>query len=191
MICDLSAKSSLSSSMNRFSYSTEYSYLLLFLGNIKRQKQITSDHEDFTDEIEGFADQILAGEDSTSNQADDASIEYNCDLCGKVFGKSKNLKMHVKTVHQGIKMSCHVCTKEFCNKEDLKTHIKRDHEGDLNYNTCESCGKAFSRPGNLYTHIKSVHKKLKDQKCDFCERMYSRRDALRKHIQTVSLVRVN
>ena len=178
--------------MNRISYSTEnvrrslaeYSFFLLFLGDVTSQKQ-TFDSEDFTDEIEGFADQILA--ENSNNQAND-SIEYNCELCGKVFAKCKNLKMHVKTVHQGIKMSCHICTKEFCNKEDLKTHLRRVHEGDQNYNTCPTCRKAFSRPGNLYTHIKSVHKKLKDQKCDFCERMYSRKDALRKHIQTVSLV---
>ena len=163
----------------------EISSLQLLLGDDSdtiRQKQ-TFEPEEFTDEIDGITDQILA--ENVTNPAK-VSLDYNCDSCGKIFRKCKNLKIHVKTIHQGIKQSCQVCTKEFCNKEDLKTHMKRVHEGDQNYNKCPTCRKPFSRPGNLHTHIKSVHEKRKDQKCDYCIFYSSRKDALKKHIETVN-----
>ena len=139
----------------------EISCLQLFLGDDTISQKQTFEPEEFTDEIDSFTDQILA--ENATNRAK-VSLDYNCDSCGKIFRKCKNLKIHVKTIHQGIKQSCLVCTKEFCNKEDLKTHMKRVHEGDQNYNKCPTCRKPFSRPGNLQTHIKSVHEKLKDQK---------------------------
>ena len=52
--------------------------------------------------------------------------DYICDTCGKSFSDRQYLKLHVKTVHEGVK----------------------DHK-------CDTCGKSFSRPGHLNYHIKT------------------------------------
>ena len=35
--------------------------------------------------------------------------------------------------------------------------------------TCDTCNKAFSTKKNLKRHIKMVHDKIKDFKCDKCD----------------------
>ena len=61
-----------------------------------------------------------------------------CGICGKTFSKTRNLKNHISTVHEGMK----------------------NHK-------CETCGKAFCSKQYLYLHIGSVHEGIKNHKCDF------------------------
>ena len=48
---------------------------------------------------------------------------------------------------------------------------------------CDECGKAFSKINNLWRHEKSVHKKIKDAKCDLCSFSATSESEVQKHIR--------
>ena len=56
---------------------------------------------------------------------------------------------------------CDQCGKYFSTPRNLKTHIKHIHEGQKNHK-CDQCDKAFSQIVNLKTHIKSIHEREKN-----------------------------
>ena len=51
----------------------------------------------------------------------------------------------------------------------LKRHFKTLHEKLKEYK-CEVCEKEFGQLSSLQTHVKIVHKKLKKHKCQVCEK---------------------
>ena len=63
-------------------------------------------------------------------------------------------------------------------------HIKSVHEKVKNYK-CDICDKAFSRYGALKIHVNSVHEELKNHKCDLCDKAYSQLCQLKLHIKNV------
>ena len=55
--------------------------------------------------------------------------KYNCNKCGKYFGRAGDLKRHNKTIHEGLKnFKCHKCDKSFGQSYHLKRH-QTVHEG--------------------------------------------------------------
>ncbi|KAH8677269.1 hypothetical protein BX600DRAFT_449259 [Xylariales sp. PMI_506] len=86
---------------------------------------------------------------------------HQCEQCGKLFSRSYNYKAHLETHHENREypFPCAVgdCTRKFVRKTDLQRH----HQ--------------------------SVHMKEKNHKCDFCSRMFARKDTLRRYSGTISL----
>ncbi|KAM3592015.1 uncharacterized protein V6R79_011559 [Siganus canaliculatus] len=77
---------------------------------------------------------------------------YSCDICGKMFNRVRNLRIHQRC-HTGEKpYGCMQCGKRFRQTGDLKKH-KRVHTGEKPY-YCNQCGKSFSRGENLKRHQK-------------------------------------
>ena len=77
----------------------------------------------------------------------------------------RNLKMHVKTVHEGIKeFGCDLCSQVFGHKGHMKDHMKNIHgTKDL---PCENCGKLFALKKDLNLHMRRVHGMMKQRyKC--------------------------
>lgn len=61
---------------------------------------------------------------------------FPCDLCAKRFKRKRDLAVHRRQVHQGIKnirrdenVSCDVCGKIYRQKTSLAVHMKI-HEGE-------------------------------------------------------------
>ena len=48
------------------------------------------------------------------------SQNHKCERCGETFGGKKALKLHVESIHEGIRHKCNLCDKEFFVAEGLR-----------------------------------------------------------------------
>jgi KRAB domain-containing zinc finger protein len=67
----------------------------------------------------------------------------------------------------------------------LKAHIETVHEKKKKFFKCEICEKNFSDKSNLNKHISSVHEDKKPFKCELCEFSSSLKGNLNNHIKSV------
>ena len=49
---------------------------------------------------------------------------------------------------------------------------------------CDVCEKVFSRRGDLLKHVKADHDKIKPFVCNECERKFSESGTLKRHMRT-------
>ncbi|KAI0378414.1 hypothetical protein F5Y04DRAFT_283929 [Hypomontagnella monticulosa] len=84
---------------------------------------------------------------------------FQCEVkgCGKLFSRSYNFKAHMETHDE-----------------------KREYPFPC---TVPDCNKKFVRKTDLQRHNQSVHMKEKNHRCDYCGRMFARKDTLRRHME--------
>ena len=62
----------------------------------------------------------------------------------KALVKLVHLKVHIKTVHEGVREhTCHICGKTLSQADHLNLHIKTLHEG-VREHACQVCDKSFA-----------------------------------------------
>ncbi|EEY17314.1 conserved hypothetical protein [Verticillium alfalfae VaMs.102] len=84
---------------------------------------------------------------------------FQCEVkgCGKLFSRSYNFKAHMET------------------HDDKREYPFPCQIGD--------CNKRFVRKTDLQRHHQSVHTKERNHKCDYCSRLFARKDTLRRHME--------
>ncbi|KAF5027522.1 hypothetical protein F66182_371 [Fusarium sp. NRRL 66182] len=84
---------------------------------------------------------------------------FQCEVkgCGKFFSRSYNYKSHLETHDE-----------------------KREYPFPC---TVDGCTKRFVRKTDLQRHHQSVHMKERNHKCDYCGRLFARKDTLRRHME--------
>ncbi|KAI0205797.1 hypothetical protein F4808DRAFT_410328 [Astrocystis sublimbata] len=88
---------------------------------------------------------------------EEANFQCEVEGCGKLFSRSYNYKAHMETHDK-----------------------KREYPFSCTY---EECNKKFVRKTDLQRHHQSVHMKEKNHKCDYCGRLFARKDTLRRHME--------
>ena len=92
---------------------------------------------------------------------------HECQICGKKFARTGQLKVHIDTVHGGIKNHhCKICDKKFGHSGHLNAHVKTVHEDENNSNTnskfqkiykCYRCIKSFTYMNSMKRHMSNFH----------------------------------
>ncbi|KAK3946237.1 hypothetical protein QBC46DRAFT_2870 [Diplogelasinospora grovesii] len=84
---------------------------------------------------------------------------FQCEVkgCGKLFSRSYNFKAHMETHDE-----------------------KREYPFPC---SVADCNKKFVRKTDLQRHHQSVHMKERNHKCDYCGRLFARKDTLRRHME--------
>jgi uncharacterized Zn-finger protein len=78
------------------------------------------------------------------------------------------------------------CNKLFSRSYNYKAHMET-HDEKREYPfpcTVTDCTKKFVRKTDLQRHHQSVHLKERSHKCDYCSRLFARKDTLRRYVPT-------
>ena len=111
------------------------------------------------------------------------SSKFQCEVCEKSFGFSKDLKRHVAGVHGAVEYKCEQCNKFYKTKRVYEDHIK-SHESGYTKPTfaCQVCSRSFSTKYVLATHIKAAHLGMKKSfLCPTCGRSFTQKNSYRQH----------
>lgn len=83
-------------------------------------------------------------------------IKYQCDQCGYAATRPENLTKHIESKHLKLhKWKCEQCDKTFIYRPTLKVHIDTVHLG-IKF-PCTLCKSEFNIKGNLTKHMKVYH----------------------------------
>ena len=109
--------------------------------------------------------------------------KYKCDRCDKKFIALSHLKIHVDSIHLGVKFNCEICSAQFTQKCHLKIHIDTIHL-NLKPFQCDECDYSCGRNATLKEHVDSVHKKIRFR-CSFdgCDKSFSLKSHLNQHLK--------
>ena len=96
--------------------------------------------------------------------------EFKCQTCEKKFASKRNLRRHVRRIHENQTMhECGICEKKYTLQENLRRHIRHIHTKEAMHN-CGICHKKFARKIHKQMHLRrcslNVGKKLRGTKVD-------------------------
>lgn len=139
---------------------------------------------------------------SPSPNNSNASRQYTCHVCAKIYYSMSALKMHIRT--HTLPCKCNICGKAFSRMWLLNGHL-RTHTGISslfiwNFNVpilasnfviskgekpfaCRVCQRAFADRSNLRAHMQT-HSEIKRYRCSDCGKTFSRMGLLTKHVHS-------
>jgi len=133
-----------------FSSSTSSDGLL----KIAKHNDVPTDDECVKPETSGS---ILEDQERTQHRlTTKEEPNFQCEVkgCGKLFSRSYNFNAHMETHNE-----------------------KREYPFPC---TVANCNKKFVRKADLQRHHQSIHIKERPHKCNFCSRLFARKDTLRR-----------
>lgn len=104
---------------------------------------------------------------------------YSCQDCGGRFRTTRDLKLHIRSVHLREKNHvCSVCGKMFSGITSLNSHTFV-HTDERPYQ-CDTCNKAFKKKITLDLH-RRIHSSERPFICSICGKSFRRDKSLKRH----------
>jgi len=108
-------------------------------------------------------------------------LQGGCRKCQVIYGSASELKLHFASAHQRQTFECFVCNKLFLQKFNFLAHIDRVHP-ELGKNfSCQFCDRVYTTREALDEHIKQSHK-TPLLICPMCQKNLPSRESLKKHV---------
>merc|ERR1719186_851153 len=143
-------------------------------GNLKmhiQRKHLKLKYECNFCEHQTTSQQTLKEHQIANHTSDEEKQKYlkKCSMCDFTTLKARNLKQHIKYVHEGKMLTCDRdgCDFESTNKNSLQRHIRSVHEEGDTYK-CDACEFETGRKDYFLRHKISIHGPDK-YFCDQCE----------------------
>ncbi|XP_047358810.1 transcription factor Ouib-like [Vespa velutina] len=110
--------------------------------------------------------------------------KISCEFCISKFRLRRQLKTHIITHHPKlIRTMCMDCITYYENELLLLEHRAIEHNDDQWYR-CDYCQKVFSRKKGLRLHITRSHARRKCYSCDLCNQQFVSKQNLSLHIES-------
>ena len=114
---------------------------------------------------------------------------FKCEYCETSLSSKDYLIYHMKTIHiKERSYSCSICEFQTNHGSSLKKHNDLAHDSiQLNCNMCEWKGNRAKLTNHKKVAHTTVSVKVKEYKCDRCEKAYFRKEHLKKHNERAHL----
>jgi len=129
---------------------------------------------------ESFNTKKIKYENNDSRQKLGWQTVYNCDRCESVFMSDTGLKMHFRSIHEGIRFNCDQCSYTGRQSGDVKRHKEFKHNGVKL--SCSLCSYQTGWQSDLKVHHQSKHEGI-SYSCDLCDYETGRKNHLKAHKQ--------
>lgn len=109
---------------------------------------------------------------------------FPCEHCNKVFRSKPCVKQHMRLMHKGdLRKPCKICGKKV---KFMDSHLMTHKDEPKN---CPTCGILCKNKGVLKSHIRVKHVLVPHLPCQFCERLFKKRNQLMEHEATHTVSR--
>ncbi len=105
-----------------------------------------------------------------------------CPECGKCFKNSSNFKRHASVHINSRDIPCTNCDLRFKDNSALNQHLRLKHNENSKSYECDFCGKIFKRRDYLVKHF-TVHSDSRKFICEACGSFFKTADSLNTHVK--------
>ena len=113
---------------------------------------------------------------------------FICNICDLKWDNAGSFLKHNQNHHVGYenrqKFVCDLCGEALLSGNALRRHKMIHSAGKEKNFVCDICGKAMTTQFYLVKHKRQQHVRGKDIKCEHCDRLFRRKDGLRRHIDS-------
>ena len=108
---------------------------------------------------------------------------HMCSDCGQAFKWSHSLRRHQRKHRSDFAYACAFCSKRFSRKDHLTIHESLHLDSPSDNHRCAECGAVFKNKKTLAGHAKTHAAPRKAFRCGQCEREFTRRASLNRHVR--------